>query len=85
MNGIHTGNSGGPLIDSYGHVIGVNTATFTRKGMHSWMVALLKIYFWTKQVEKQTIPSLMIFSKRTLSCGLGSQKTYFIAAISDRS
>ncbi|XLS47357.1 hypothetical protein HN51_021715 [Arachis hypogaea] len=25
-------NSRGPLIDSYGHVIGVNTATFTRKG-----------------------------------------------------
>lgn len=29
---INSGNSGGPLIDSYGHVIGVNTATFTRKG-----------------------------------------------------
>ncbi|KAK9085955.1 hypothetical protein Sjap_026366 [Stephania japonica] len=29
---INSGNSGGPLIDSFGHVIGVNTATFTRKG-----------------------------------------------------
>lgn len=27
------GNSGGPLLDSHGHVIGVNTATFTRKGI----------------------------------------------------
>ncbi|VVB12609.1 unnamed protein product [Arabis nemorensis] len=29
---INSGNSGGPLIDSYGHTIGVNTSTFTRKG-----------------------------------------------------
>ncbi|CAJ1962163.1 unnamed protein product [Sphenostylis stenocarpa] len=29
---INAGNSGGPLINSYGHVIGVNTATFTKKG-----------------------------------------------------
>ncbi|KAL3616884.1 Protease Do-like 5, chloroplastic [Castilleja foliolosa] len=29
---INAGNSGGPLLDSYGHVIGVNTATFTRRG-----------------------------------------------------
>ncbi|AQK65472.1 uncharacterized protein [Zea mays] len=27
-----TGNSRGPLIDSYDHVIGVNTTTLTRKG-----------------------------------------------------
>nr|XP_011460214.1 PREDICTED: protease Do-like 5, chloroplastic isoform X2 [Fragaria vesca subsp. vesca] len=29
---INAGNSGGPLINSYGRVIGVNTSTFTRKG-----------------------------------------------------
>lgn len=34
-----TGNSGGPLIDSYGHVIGVNTATFTRKGTFLFSIA----------------------------------------------
>lgn len=29
---INAGNSGGPLLDSFGHVIGINTATFTRQG-----------------------------------------------------
>jgi len=29
---INAGNSGGPLLDSYGRLIGLNTATFTRQG-----------------------------------------------------
>lgn len=29
---INAGNSGGPLLDSFGRIIGVNTATFTRAG-----------------------------------------------------
>ncbi|KAH7447567.1 hypothetical protein KP509_01G112000 [Ceratopteris richardii] len=29
---INAGNSGGPLLDIFGHIIGINTATFTRQG-----------------------------------------------------
>lgn len=29
---INAGNSGGPLLDSFGRLVGINTATFTRQG-----------------------------------------------------
>ncbi|CAM8987986.1 unnamed protein product [Rhodiola kirilowii] len=53
---INSGNSGGPLIDSYGHVIGVNTATFTRKGMSSGINFAIPI-----DSVVRTIPYLIIY------------------------
>lgn len=29
---INAGNSGGPLLDTFGRLVGVNTASFTRSG-----------------------------------------------------
>jgi hypothetical protein len=40
---INAGNSGGPLLDSFGRIIGVNTATFTRAGL-----SLLLNFFRTR-------------------------------------
>lgn len=55
---INAGNSGGPLIDSFGHVIGVNTATFTRKGtgMSSGVNFAIPI-----DTVLRTIPSLIVY------------------------
>lgn len=55
---INSGNSGGPLIDSYGHVIGVNTATFTRKGsgMSSGVNFAIPI-----DTVVRTIPALIVY------------------------
>eukprot|EP01018_Ginkgo_biloba_P028955 Gb_16001 [translate_table: standard] len=55
---INAGNSGGPLIDSFGHVIGVNTATFTRKGsgMSSGVNFAIPI-----DMVKQNVPYLIIY------------------------
>lgn len=36
---INAGNSGGPLLDSFGRLVGVNTASFTRSGT----VSLLQV------------------------------------------
>nr|GEZ47650.1 protease Do-like 5, chloroplastic [Tanacetum cinerariifolium] len=55
---INSGNSGGPLLDSHGHVIGVNTATFTRKGsgMSSGVNFAIPI-----DTVVQTVPYLIIY------------------------
>ncbi|XP_057739055.1 protease Do-like 5, chloroplastic isoform X4 [Arachis stenosperma] len=58
---INAGNSGGPLIDSYGHVIGVNTATFTRKaisgsGMSSGVNFAIPI-----DTVLRTVPYLIVY------------------------
>ncbi|KAH7661203.1 Peptidase Do protein [Dioscorea alata] len=55
---INAGNSGGPLIDSYGHVIGVNTATFTRKGsgISSGVNFAIPI-----DIVRQTVPYLIVY------------------------
>ncbi|XP_078428825.1 DEGP protease 5 isoform X2 [Wolffia australiana] len=54
---INSGNSGGPLIDSHGRVIGVNTATFTRRGtgMSSGVNFAIPI-----DLVVQTVPYLIV-------------------------
>ncbi|KAJ6805674.1 protease Do-like 5, chloroplastic isoform X1 [Iris pallida] len=55
---INSGNSGGPLIDSHGHVIGINTATFTKKGtgISSGVNFAIPI-----DVVLRTVPNLIVY------------------------
>lgn len=55
---INSGNSGGPLLDSHGQVIGVNTATFTRKGTGASSGVNFAIPIDTVM---QTIPYLIVY------------------------
>uniref|UniRef100_A0ACD6A080 Uncharacterized protein n=1 Tax=Avena sativa TaxID=4498 RepID=A0ACD6A080_AVESA len=61
---INAGNSGGPLIDSYGHVIGVNTATFTRKGsgISSGVNFAIPI-----DTVVQTVPNLIVYGTSVIN------------------
>ncbi|CAM6040982.1 unnamed protein product [Sphagnum compactum] len=55
---INAGNSGGPLLDSFGRIIGVNTATFTRAGtgMSSGVNFAVPI-----DVVRLVVPRLIVF------------------------
>ena len=61
------GNSGGPLLDSHGNVIGVNTATFTRKGIgltyigpnYLWFFIVLEGYL-SKPLNEITLQSRIV-------------------------
>lgn len=55
---INGGNSGGPLIDSFGHVIGVNTATFTRKGSKTSSGVNFAI---PVDLVRQNVPFLIVY------------------------
>lgn len=59
---INAGNSGGPLLNSYGYVIGVNTATFTRKGsgMSSGVNFAIPV-----DVVVSTVPYLIVYGTST--------------------
>lgn len=61
MNGTRIGNSGGPLIDSYGHVIGVNTATFTRKGKYLCSVVFLMCVLLDKLLRNKKSAAYKLF------------------------
>ncbi len=73
---INRGNSGGPLLDSAGRVIGINTAIFSPSGTNAGVGFAVPV-----DTLKRVIPDLLEFGRyRRPWLGIGSRSAYSISA-----